>query len=288
MQALSLDAALLRGPGEPRLRGFVHSVFERVINVTAEDGDLFTLAARDIGNAPWTLIADAEGFREAGIKPGDKVHAGSNVVYVGERLRIHLDGACAWQAELPRYPHDDSRLQSNVAWARQECAQAAFRPAAEADTTAAGDKMAQLIQRRTSMLREALIEADIDSARRHGQALLGLGPGLTPSGDDYLVGLFAVLNMPGSPCAELVPVCAAIVEPARERTHAISVAALRAAARGRVLQPLSSLMCAMQRGSAHEVRPVLDRVLAIGSSSGADMIAGMLDGFDVARAMLRV
>lgn len=278
MQALSVDAALLRGPLEPRLQGVVHSVFERVINVAAHEGDLFSLAARDIDNAPSTLIADATGFGETGVKPGDQVHARANVITVGGRLRIRLDGARVWHAELPGYPDDDAALRSNVAWARQQCAHASDHD----------DRMAQLIARRTSMLRAALMEGDIDSARRHGQALLGLGPGLTPSGDDYLVGLFAVLNMPGSPCASMACVCAGIVAPARERTHAISVTALVAAAQGRVLQSLSSLMHAMLHRSPDDVRPALERVLAIGSTSGADMVAGLLDGFDVACATRRV
>lgn len=285
MQALSVDAALLRTPRERGLRGCVHSVFRRVINIADEDGELFTIAARDIDNAPRTLIADAPGFSEFGVAPGDRVEAADDMIDIARRIRIRLGGARAWHAFLPRYPKDDSRLRGNVRCVRGHGGPAAFGAIAQADAASAAALMPKLLERRTAMLRTALMAGDIEAAQRHGQALLGLGQGLTPSGDDYLVGMFAVLHLPGFPGIPWISTCAAIVSVAQERTHAISVAALKAAAAGRVRESLSSLMQAMVEGSRDDVMPLLIRVLGIGSSSGADMVAGMLDGFHVAAAL---
>lgn len=288
MQALSVDAALWPGAGAPRLGGVVHSVFQRVVNVTGGDGQLFTIAARNIDNAPRTLVADAPGFDGLGLVRGGKVDAAADAITLQGRVRIRLEGARPWHAALPRYPDDDARLRGNVGYAREHAGSGAFGAASRADEPGPTALMPQLIARRTAMLRAALVRGDADAAQRHGQALLGLGPGLTPSGDDYLVGLFAVVHMPGSPCAAWVPVCAAIAAPASERTHAISVAALRAAAAGRVRESLSSFLLALVAGGHADVLPALSRVLAIGSSSGADMVEGMLDGLDVARTLREV
>lgn len=287
LRALSADISLLRAPRERRLRGFVHSVFERVVNVENEAGELFTLACRDLDNAPDTMIVDAAGFRALGIECGDRVDAAASDLAIAGRIRIALDGARTWEAALPYYPRDPTRLDRNLPRLREKVAGLAFGAGAEA-TSAFTSKMPVLIARRTGMLRDALAARDAGAARRHGAALVGLGPGLTPSGDDYLVGLFAALHMPGHPCGDMTGVCTAIAADCHERTHAISAAALKAAARGRVRESVNALLHALVQGGADRVMAALAPVLAIGSTSGADMVAGILDGFDVAAAPVQV
>lgn len=111
--------------------------------------------------------------------------------------------------------------------------------------------------------------------------MLGLGPGLTPSGDDFLVGLFAMLNVPGSPCRGWLGGGTAVLEHAGDATHAISLAALEAAAGGRVRESIVALIEALLHGSPASLFHPLRRVLAIGATSGADLVAGILAGLDL-------
>jgi hypothetical protein len=283
MQALSVDAALLRSPRERRLCGFVHSVFDRVVNVAGNRGELFTLASRDLDNAPGTLIADTASFGATGIARGDRVEAARERIDIGGRIGIRLDGARAWDCTLPGYPADDSLLRRNLCTVRARMASRGIgrvSPPGEVPS-GFGLEMAAALERLAGTLGAALRAGDIRTAVLQGKSMLGLGPGLTPSGDDFLVGLSAVLHVPGNPRRELADVCALILAGMERRTNAISFAALKAAARGRVGEAIQNLLGDLMAGTPNDLAASAARVLRIGSTSGADIVAGILCGFDV-------
>jgi Protein of unknown function (DUF2877) len=98
--------------------------------------------------------------------------------------------------------------------------------------------------------------------------LAGLGPGLTPSGDDVLAGilLVAALTERFTP-SEL----RAAADTAR--THDISRSFLRWAANGQSIEPVHDLLSAVAAG-----RPTGDAeqaVAAIGATSGHDLLLGL-------------
>lgn len=104
--------------------------------------------------------------------------------------------------------------------------------------------------------------------------VLGLGRGLTPSFDDFVVGAAATLNfcmrafsaeLPGR--AELCR----LMEEKSARTNKYSAAYLRAAAAGGTISAIDDMLALA--GSAGWPAAA-DRLLAVGGSSGADMTAG--------------
>lgn len=104
------------------------------------------------------------------------------------------------------------------------------------------------------------------------QMLIGLGPGLTPSGDDYLGGLLIALN-----AFERRPQAQALwrwLEPRLTRTSAISAAHLAAAAQGEGHEALHACMHALCDRSADWTR-TLERVANVGHVSGWDALAGI-------------
>lgn len=105
------------------------------------------------------------------------------------------------------------------------------------------------------------------------EKLIGLGPGLTPSGDDFLGGAMIALSMSGyseSAAALAVPALAA----AADRTNRISQAHLRAAARGLGADALHRCVDALARGDREALRAAIEGLDAIGHSSGWDALAG--------------
>lgn len=284
MRVLSADAALLSALKRRGYRGRVHSVFERVVNVENACGDLLTIAARDLDDAPRTLVVDAQRFAGGGVRVGDFATAcpDAPVFFVGP-YALRLDAARAWNATLPRYPAVDVPLRRNVARVRARIAEAYRTSFAGDGAQPSGLARAAMIllDRRAAALGVALRRHDPAAAVTAGRAMLGLGPGLTPCGDDFLVGLFAVLHMAGSPCGHLRRVCGAIAADARQRTNAISAAALDTAARGHVRQSIVLLIGALLGARREPLPDALSRVLAIGSTSGAAIARGVVAGFDV-------
>jgi hypothetical protein len=132
-------------------------------------------------------------------------------------------------------------------------------------------------------LARACLDGDFPSVIRKGKEMIGWGPGLTPSGDDFLGGMFfaarslhqvhpedsrwnedAVLELLGW---------------AKIRTHPISHAILCDLALGHGPAPLHDLIGGLLEG--RDLDPVMEaamRLTAIGHSSGWDMLAGAVTG----------
>ncbi|MEO1060179.1 MAG: DUF2877 domain-containing protein [Actinomycetota bacterium] len=107
-------------------------------------------------------------------------------------------------------------------------------------------------------------------------ALVGLGPGLTPAGDDLVAGALVACRATGRHVdAERI---ADGIDP--ERTTPISGALLTEAGRGRAARPLLALLDAL--GGRGDLDAALDRVLAVGATSGrwlAEGVRRVLDPF---------
>ena len=135
-----------------------------------------------------------------------------------------------------------------------------------------------LLYQKVDQLSDALREEKMNAATDYAVSMIGLGPGLTPSGDDFLVGFFAVLNIKNSPACRFHGLCGAVLDQAEDLTNKISLAAMKTAAHGQVRQSLVDLFNALFDNRSDLDEAVLSRVLDIGSTSGADMMMGILYG----------
>lgn len=113
-------------------------------------------------------------------------------------------------------------------------------------------------------------------------ALVGLGEGLTPSGDDFLGALlFALHVMPTTAAwlAERPSAQAQFLETARQRTHPISYTLLRDLASGEAVAPLHEFVgAAIGAGPLDGMRQAAARLTCIGHATGWDLLAGVLAG----------
>jgi hypothetical protein len=284
LQVRSIDTAFKRALQANVFEARVHSVFEHVINLDRCTGDLFTLAARGMDNAPCTAIVDIDNFAGAGIAVDEPVVAIESVLHVGERLVLDLESASIWQARLPRYTTTPRRMSDQLRAARSYLAQHEVRGGMSVQGGVEGAfalEVATALENRSTSLLDALAEQRHADACRYAVSMLGLGPGLTPSGDDFLVGLFAVLNVAGSPCHGLLDGGTAVLKHATGATNAISLAALTAAADGRVRESIAALINTLMHGTTTTLDEPLWRVLAIGATSGADLVAGIAAGLEL-------
>jgi len=123
------------------------------------------------------------------------------------------------------------------------------------------------------------IWADLETAK----SLVGLGPGLTPSGDDFLGGLFFVLwhlnSAYPSQFGYDTESIDSLLEYASSQTNQISHAILTDFAVGQGPLPLHDLMEALLTGKpTSSILDWVQRVAEIGHSSGWDMLAGFRVG----------
>ncbi len=132
-------------------------------------------------------------------------------------------------------------------------------------------------------LARACFDQDIAQVARMGKEIVGLGPGLTPSGDDFLGGLLFVARSlktayPGDFPWEEQPITD-LIEWARKQTHSISHSILSDLALGHGPEPLHDVVASLLKGEdLGDVMAGVTRLLRIGHTSGWDILAGVLAG----------
>lgn len=130
---------------------------------------------------------------------------------------------------------------------------------------------------------------DATAATAAATRLLGLGPGLTPAGDDLVGGVLfarAVLGPSGAADAAAWRAAgAALLTAAGTRTHPVSAALLADMAAGRGYAPLLDLVEALARRHGEPALHAASRLVAIGHSSGWDTVAGFMVGTLGGRAL---
>lgn len=123
--------------------------------------------------------------------------------------------------------------------------------------------------------------------------LVGAGPGLTPSGDDVLCGVLLGLRLHPRGSAVLVADLWRAVQPRLTATTSLSAALLHEAAAGYAAEPVMRLLERLSVGAAtsaptHSVAEAVDDVLAIGHTSGADLLGGLAGCLDALSAAICV
>jgi hypothetical protein len=115
--------------------------------------------------------------------------------------------------------------------------------------------------------KQAEIISGSNGLRELAHGLLGLGYGLTPSGDDFLVGITLVMNLLGRDAV-------GIRDEVLGYDNRFSRTMLLDALDGHYSSPVLALGSAMARGEGLEARAA--ELLGFGHSSGSDTLAGVL------------
>ncbi len=282
--AVSVDERLLARLRSHAFGARVHSVFRRVVNVEATGTRaLYTIASAGIDNAPATLVADAPSFERFELAPGTRACCDGTTLRLGSALEISLQYVELWSSELPEWPPHEMPVE----WLRALIERAGRSGGVKRDARAVlpyDVGLSRRISDTTASLNSALLAGDGRAAYQHGSQLVGLGPGLTPAGDDFLVGLVTICSQPGSPVAYLRPLLTRLVEETVDRTNDISHAAMAHAVEGRVRESISELVKAMVRGDRVAMERRGAQVMRIGATSGTDILSGMLAGLELAEA----
>jgi len=124
----------------------------------------------------------------------------------------------------------------------------------------------------------ALQGHDVQAFETAALRVIGLGPGLTPSGDDFVGAiLFALAHAPRTDWPSGLPaVKARLAGAAAQRSNAISAALLDDAMAGTSFRALHEMLLALHSERGPAITRAAQALLCVGASSGADMLAGLL------------
>jgi len=284
--ALSMDAELRRLTQRGRVRGHVHSAFRHVVNVMTERGTLISLCSRSLDDAPWSVRMDVPQWQPADWPVGAAVTVESDGVYTAGphgRAAVFGDAIEWWPASSDPLPSEG--LAGRVATIGALLRERGTGGGALAAT--GSDSFQQAVAARISECLELIRRGERDDRSPvvdHGVAgMIGLGPGLTPAGDDVLTGLALTAALPSSRIRHLTRSIERGLRRGSARTTTVSETTLREALRGRARESLTTLFAvisAPQDGGRSDDRlaNAVDRVLRIGHTSGTDILSGVVAG----------
>ncbi|MBI1877356.1 MAG: DUF2877 domain-containing protein [Chloroflexi bacterium] len=244
--------------------GWILGRFERACNLADVEGRVIALTFPEIGNGPFSIVVAGPSDLFESLAIGQPARVAAGKLALGS-WQIDLISAKIWEPQIihfaqPRYLHPaiTNILTSYTAW-----------PHPVGVNSTINNRLAEA----AAQLNRVILEPEgYKRSEKIAQAvgqLAGLGSGLTPAGDDYLVGVMAALWLTGQKA--LLPRMAHM---AARQTTTLSAAFLKAAARGEFMEPWHALAQALSAGETGAFSQAIEQVAQFGASSGRDALAG--------------
>jgi hypothetical protein len=275
-------------PPQQEVIGWVHSCYARILNVRTPRGRLLTLQGEGMLQAPLGLALATDVAALGTRLPVDAlvVQDSPTARRAPAALRLCCADALVWDGQVPAQPGLTPSVLAGRAhgladWLCRHAPRRGLTPllvafehgpmGLSATNAAAYTALAPLCTGRQAFGVSTLLTLV--------KALVGLGEGLTPSGDDFLVGLLAVLHVTGAlPCRAASPVHAQFCECVRSGTSQLSGEFLRCAFEGHFAEPLVMLVQALCAPETDAWQAHAATLATVGHSSGVDAMVGIALG----------
>jgi Protein of unknown function (DUF2877) len=264
-------------------QGRVAAVFDRSFYI--EYGDEFVcIGVPALIPGPLTASADVPSgmnWASSGIRDDARVSGADGILSVGDRFRFHTRSAQQWSP--PPFPGlasgavpMDAVLSDVRAMAPTDgLAPILFRGAGTGPMSPVVNAAWPAHRRMSDWVLKVAAGIDASPPEESVCRLLGLGPGLTPSGDDYLGGMMIALHAFGY--GQAVERLYAIIDrEAPRRTNRISAAHLAATREGWGAAPLHDMLNLLVTETGPPLPSLIYDVDRIGHTSGWDALTGIL------------
>jgi hypothetical protein len=282
MEALSISPAAhewLKNTSYAR----VLYVFDEVINLINQKDQIVSVVTSEVGNGPFSIVVGQGGFDKY-LDLKSVVAAEENSLQIGS-ASIATGQAASWQ---PRPAWETLRknlpaLQFALKIIREVLMEGA-PPDSFAriplDAATARDFQGSIFETARegiTKLSQGLVKNDEAGIRKGTHQLAGLGPGLTPAGDDFLVGILHSLWACQSDDDARIA-SETIANNAGSRTLPLSAAWIAASSLGETGEIWHELIEAIADENGEEIKAISLRILPTGHTSGADALGGFVHG----------
>jgi hypothetical protein len=263
--------------------GRVLHLFDRACNLVNEADEVVSLVWPEIGAGPFNVVV-------AGQQPFTDLWTADSPISIQPSFLqigpvvVDMSEAALWQPGL-----DWGRLRANTAVWQPRISQIQAMMGQHwgkigRDTARSGFGFAvsqQKLDSGLAVLLQGISSRDTAVACQGTQQLAGLGRGLTPAGDDVLMGaiygLWATL-----PEEEARPLVEMMVATAVPRTTTLSAAWLRAAGKGEAGEAWH-LLSEQLAVSSEQWEEAVVRILGVGHSSGVEALWGFTAVCDIVK-----
>jgi hypothetical protein len=300
--ATSMDGFLAYWSRLTEVSGHIHSVFQRAVNIRTSGGQLISVVSSEGVNGPNTVVTDLPhdfDFSTMGLKSGMPMRLGKGGGDLGGgTVSISVSAAQKWWPRLADGAEhlDKTRLKRNLSYLvktlpKREPSEGIGNLFCVADKMVSGHwsavrrlKLNKLTRQALPGMRallEGMLGRDENLLKRGLRGLLGLGPGLTPSGDDLLMGFIGTLSLisrrvGGPEVTDLLEVIKRQLMENKDRTTFVSGSLLSYACAGRIFSTALSVVRALIYGKPSEARSAAENLMRLGAGSGREVLLGIV------------
>ncbi len=269
-------------------QGRVAAVYRHCLYLADHRDELICLGSRRLEPGPINALCDTDWERLGSFNIGDAWQRHGEAFHVGVNNCFRIDNPTVWRPAPTRGPGNTDAIADNLHRAYDYLSTIDAGPLMPLVLMRAAPRPSRLQtafqQQATSGIHALLhwLDDSLTHSRSAGEipesvvSLIGLGPGLTPSGDDFLGGaLVALRTLKLDTAAARLSVW--IKRHAPPLTTNISLAHLSAACDGEALEPVHrALNAVLESDSDDGIEAALAGLSAVGHSSGWDAFSGVL------------
>ncbi|HEX9988183.1 MAG TPA: DUF2877 domain-containing protein [Chloroflexia bacterium] len=276
-------AALVAG----RTGGRVLAVLRNAVYIESDGGHVVAIADGQAEDGPLAIRLHNLSALIHSLSPQP------NATFQATRHAIEIDGVARirwvgkpWVPYLPKSVGEPAAILS----ACDVLAQVIV--AQETKHVGGTEQIAQRLTTHLTKFHHAVMEGYTPHAIEAITSLMGLGPGLTPSGDDIVAGLLASLVWQAqSGIISDKVVCSmvgAVREVAPSRTNRISARLLYHAGEGVLYAPAMEVGEALLVGDTSVLLEAARRLFSIGNTTGTDVATGLLAGIRLGTSLAQL
>ena len=295
MYASQISNDLFKWIKESEKKGEIHSIFKSTVNILSEDGKFIPILINDKPMSPFSLKLDKIlDFKDMDIQIGDKVIFTKNYLKV-DNVTIRYDNAISWDNSIRLDNNVDSleniKLKLNIVKKHireKGNKEGIFRlmQLIPFDLYNGNDNILDssqiFIKERFENFVKAFINNNIKEINTLSKKIIGFGPGLTPSMDDFLSGMM-IANLYVSHYLKLsiedaYSINKQIVYNIDNKTTRVSEEMLKQSSIGETNEDIRNLMVRIIGISNNQLSDLLEKVINFGHSSGTDILCGIYIG----------
>lgn len=277
----------------------VHSVFQKVINVSVNDDMIITIAKPEQRNLPYGILCD---FQDLDLR--NEVEVGQNVLInhnqllmSGGKFVIDFSRAVHWIPHFQKHILESSfegiheRLEWYKKFAQNKSTGKGLTPLVFMIDELFADQSLntsnQLIKRAEKGIKtviKGVRDSNLKGIVNGGLELIGLGPGLTPSGDDVLVSLLlsSLVTSPEPNQFVAKEALSQFAKLSRNLTTSLSSFQYYVAAQGYLSERYIEILDSILNPSEEKVMIQKGtQMISYGETSGMEILLGVLLGLSL-------
>lgn len=314
LRAVSIDKALLTLWENTEWKAKLHSVYANAVNVVDTNHNLVIITTANERNGPYRIITDNHtSLSDMEIFPGDDVAISESTLWLASKeITVTLKGARLWSENFIK-PSSISaaKIAGNISESikylicnskndeqRIFCSYPGrfdFLRRKDADSESQGFESEGIVSTRlteklSSNINEIIQGFELGRTDRIKQSIMNLagsGFGLTPSGDDIILGFINALHFLNNSLTGKDTMITDILEwfndfirKNADKTTFISSKFLKWASLGRMSEDVNLLCRLMIEGNESDIVRIGKSFLSMGSSSGKFIMLGVTTGIN--------